>query len=92
MISPPSWHAAPATSVPTERTERIPVIGGLLASLSRAPIRYLGTVLVPEAESTGLLGQTRDRPDEARRSAVEDYLLERGQGEIGVGPVPTPPA
>ena len=65
-----------------EKTERIPVIGGLLASLSSAPIRYLGTVLVPEEEISQLLEQTRDLSEDAKRALVEGYLLARGHGKL----------
>lgn len=65
-----------------ERTKRIPLVGGLLASFSSAPIRYLGTVLVPEEKIAELLEQTRDLPEDARRAVVENYLLERGLGGL----------
>ena len=62
------------------RTKRIPVIGGLLASISSAPIRHLGIILVPEEEIDHLLEQTEDLSEEARKALVEDYLLTHGHG------------
>jgi hypothetical protein len=63
-----------------ERTKRIPVIGGLLAAISGAPIRHLGVLLVPEDEIDDLLEQTEDMTEEARKALVEEYLLTRGHG------------
>ncbi len=63
-----------------ERTKRIPLIGGLLASISGAPIRHLGEELVPEEEIDDLLEQTHDLPEEARKALVEEYLLTHGHG------------
>lgn len=65
-----------------ERTRAIPVVGGLLNSLSRAPIRYLGTILVPEAEIATLLEETGGLPPDEQRAIVEAYLLSRGHGEL----------
>jgi hypothetical protein len=62
------------------RTKRIPVIGGLLASISGAPIRHLGVLLVPEDEIDDLLEQTEELSEEDRRTFVEDYLLTEGHG------------
>ena len=64
------------------RTKRIPVIGGLLASLSSAPVRYLGAVLVPEEEIDGLLERTADLSEIETRSVIEDYLEGRGLGRL----------
>jgi hypothetical protein len=63
-----------------ERTKRIPLIGGLLAAISGAPIRHLGEILVPEEEIDDLLEQTEDLSEEARRAFVEEYLLTHGHG------------
>jgi len=63
-----------------ERTKRIPVIGGLLASISSAPIRHLGVLLVPEEEINDLLDETSELSEEARKAFVEDYLLTHGHG------------
>jgi len=65
-----------------ERTRNIPLIGNLLASLSSAPIRYLGTVLVPEDEIDQLLERTRGLDEEASQAAVEEYLLSHGHGRL----------
>ena len=65
-----------------ERTRRIPLIGGPLASFSSSPIRYLGTVLVPEDEVADLLDGTRDLLDDAKKTAVEDYLVSEGHGRL----------
>ncbi len=62
------------------RTKRIPVIGGLLASISSAPIRHLGIILVPEEEIDGLLEQTEDVSEDAARVIVEEYLVTHGHG------------
>jgi hypothetical protein len=62
------------------RTKRIPVIGGLLASISGAPIRHLGEELVPEEEIDALLEDTQDLSEEARKAMVEEYLLTHGHG------------
>jgi len=64
------------------RTKRIPVIGGLLASLSTAPLRYLGTVLVPEDEVDDLLARTDGLPDPAATAVIEGYLSGRGLGGL----------
>lgn len=37
-----------------ERTQRIPLIGGVLAAFTSFPIRYFGTILVPEEEISQL--------------------------------------
>jgi hypothetical protein len=63
-----------------ERTKGIPIIGGLLASISGAPIRHLGVILVPEEEIDDLLEQIEDLSEEARMVMVEDYLLTHGHG------------
>jgi hypothetical protein len=63
-----------------ERTKRLPLIGGLLAAISGAPIRHLGEILVPEEEINDLLEQTEDLSEEARRALVEEYLLTHGHG------------
>lgn len=60
------------------RTKRIALIGGLLASLSSAPIRYLGVILVPEEEIDELMAQTADLDEDAKRAVIEDYLIEQG--------------
>ena len=65
-----------------ERTKRVPLIGGLLASFSSSPIRYLGTVLVPEEDIQQVLDTTKDFPEDAKRAAVEDYLLSQGHGRL----------
>jgi hypothetical protein len=62
------------------RTKRIPVIGGLLSSISGAPIRHLGVLLVPEEEIDDVLEQTEDLSEEDRRAFVENYLLTHGHG------------
>jgi hypothetical protein len=62
------------------RTKRIPVIGGLLASISRAPIRHLGIVLVPEEEIDELLEETKDVSEDAARVIVEEYLITHEHG------------
>ena len=61
-----------------ERTHRIPLIGGSLAAVSSAPIRYLGIILVPEEEVSDLLEQTGTLSDEAKQKVIEDYLLAHG--------------
>jgi len=61
-----------------ERTKRIALIGGLLASFSNSPIRYLGAILVPQEDISGLLGQTEGLSEGARRVVIEDYLIEHG--------------
>ena len=65
-----------------EKTRRIPVIGGLLASFSSSPIRYLGTILVPEEDIQHVLDTTKDFSEDARRAAVEAYLLAKGHGSL----------
>ena len=61
-----------------ERTKRIPLIGGLLATLSSSPIRYLGVILVPEEEIAQLMEQTESLSEDAKRAAIEDYLVAEG--------------
>jgi len=61
-----------------ERAQKIPLIGGLFAAFTSAPIRYLGVILVPEEEVSQLLEQTRVLPDDAKRKVIEDYLLAHG--------------
>lgn len=61
-----------------ERTRRIPLIGGLLASFSSSPIRYLGVILVPEDEIPQLMEQTNGLSEDAKRAVIEDYLIEQG--------------
>ena len=63
-----------------EKTQSIPLIGGLLASVSGAPIRHLGEILVPEEEIDDMLEQTEDLSEESRKALVEDYLLTHGHG------------
>ena len=60
------------------RTERIAVIGGLLNAVSSSPIRYLGTILVPEEEIPQLLEQTEGLSEDAKRQVIEDYLIAKG--------------
>ncbi len=60
------------------RTRNIPLIGGLLASLSSAPIRYLGVILVPEDEIDELMEKTRNLDEDAKKQAIEDYLVAKG--------------
>ena len=62
------------------RTKRIPLIGGLLASISGAPILHLGEELVPEEDIDALLEDTQDLSEEARKAFVEEYLLTHGHG------------
>ena len=62
-----------------ERTRRIPLVGGILATFSSSPIQYLGIILVPEEEIPQLLEQTKGLPENAKRKVIEDYLLARGQ-------------
>lgn len=61
-----------------ERTRRIWLIGGLLSTFSNSPIRYLGVILVPQEETDGLLEQTEGLSEDARKVAIEDYLIEQG--------------
>ena len=61
-----------------ERTQEIPLIGGVLAASSKAPIRYTGTVLVAEEEIPQLLEQTKSLSENAKRKVIEDYLLAHG--------------
>jgi len=61
-----------------ERTKRIPLIGGPLASFSSSPIRYLGTILVPEDEIPELMDQTVGLDEDAKRQVIEDYLIAHG--------------
>ena len=63
-----------------ERTKGIPIIGGLLASISGSPIRHLGEILIPEEEIDDLLEQTQDLSEEAQKAYVEEYLLTHGHG------------
>ena len=63
-----------------QRTKRIPLIGGLLTSLSSAPIRHLGIILVPEEDIDELLEQTEDLSEDATRVVVEEYLVTHGHG------------
>ncbi len=65
-----------------ERTKRIPLIGGLLASFSSSPIRYLGTILVPEDEIDQLLDDTKGLSEDERLSAIEAYLIAHGHGKL----------
>ena len=60
------------------RTKRIAVIGGLLNSVSSSPIRYLGTILVPEEEIPQLLEQTDGLDENAKRQIIEDHLVAKG--------------
>jgi len=64
------------------RTKRIPVLGGLLASISSAPIRHLGIILVPEEDINGLLEDIKDLSEDAARVVVEDYLATHGHGQL----------
>jgi len=59
-----------------ERTKGIPVIGGILESLSRSSIRYLNEVLVPEDDISNMLEQLKDLNEEERRTMITDYLRE----------------
>jgi len=61
-----------------ERTQRIPLIGGLLATFSNSPFRYLGAILIPEEEISQLLEQTKDLSEDAKRQIIEDYLVAKG--------------
>jgi hypothetical protein len=61
-----------------ERTQRIPLVGGILAAFTSSPIRYLGTILVPEDEVSDLLAQTKDLSDDAKKKVIENYLLAHG--------------
>lgn len=65
-----------------ERTKRIPLVGGLLASFSSSPIRYLGTILVPEEEIDQLLADTKGLPDDTKLAAIEAYLIAKGHGKL----------
>jgi hypothetical protein len=65
-----------------ERTKRIAVVGGVLASFSRAPIRYLGTVLVPVDEIDDRLEETRGKTDTEREAIIEAYLIANGHGQL----------
>jgi len=64
------------------RTKRIPVIGGLLASISSAPIRHLGIILVPEEDINGLLEDIKDLSEDATTVVVEEYLTTHGHGQL----------
>ena len=61
-----------------ERTKDIPLIGGILTAVTSSPIRYLGTILVPEDEVPDLLEQTKSLSEKAKRAVIEDYLLAHG--------------
>ncbi len=61
-----------------ERTKRIPLIGGFLATFSSSPVRYLGVILVPEEEIAQLIEQTDGLDEDAKRAAIEDYLVANG--------------
>ncbi len=61
-----------------ERTQEIPLIGGVLTASSKAPIRYTGTILVAEEEISQLLEQTKSLSENAKRRVIEDYLLAHG--------------
>lgn len=61
-----------------ERTQRIPLVGGIIAAFASSPIKYLGIILVPEEEISQLLEQTKDLCDNAKRKVIEDYLLAHG--------------
>ena len=61
-----------------ERTQAIPLIGGILAAVTSSPIRYLGTILVPEDEVPDLAEQIRGLSDHTKRTVIEDYLLAQG--------------
>ncbi len=65
-----------------ERTQRIPLIGGILTTVTSSPIKYLGIILVPEDEVSQLLEQTKDLSDDAKRKVIEDYLLARGNSRL----------
>ena len=65
-----------------ERTKRIPLIGRLLASFSSSPIRYLGTILVPEEDIQQVLDTTEDFSEDTKRATVEAYLLAKGHGRL----------
>ena len=65
-----------------ERTKRIPVIGGLLTSISSAPIRHLGIILVPEEDINGLLEDIEDLSEDTAKVVVEDYLATHGHGQL----------
>lgn len=62
-----------------ERTKRIAVIGGILSAVSNSPIRYLGVILVPREDISGLLEQTKGLSDDEKKALIEDYLIEHGQ-------------
>ncbi len=61
-----------------ERTERIWLIGKPLASFSNSPVRYMGTVLVPQEEIPQLMEQTEGLSEDAERVVIEDYLIGSG--------------
>lgn len=65
-----------------ERTQKIPLIGGILAAVTSSPIRYLGTILVPEDEVPDLLEQTRGLSEKVKRTVIEDYLLAHGHCQL----------
>ena len=67
------------------RTKKIPLIGGLLATFSDSPIRYLGVILVPEEEIAQLMAQTGGLGEDAKRAVIEDYLVEQGHGRLEQG-------
>jgi len=61
-----------------EETRKIPLIGRPLAAFASSPIRYLGTILVPEEEISQLLEQTKDLSENTKRQLIEDYLSAHG--------------
>ena len=64
------------------RTQKIPVVGGILTSITSFPIRYLGNILIPVEELAPLLEQTNGLPDGMKRKILEQYLLTQGLGSI----------
>ena len=64
------------------RTKRIWLIGGLLASFSSSPVRYLGTILVPEEEIDDLMEQTEALDEDAKKQVIEDFLIEHGHCQL----------
>ncbi len=65
-----------------ERTQGIPVVGRLLAAFTSAPVRYMGTILVPKEEVPQLMAQTKGLAQEAREDTIANYLLARGHGSL----------
>jgi hypothetical protein len=59
-----------------ENTKRIPLIGRSLAFAN--PIRYQGIILVPKEDISQLMEQTLGLPENAKRAAIEDYLIAHG--------------